>query len=118
MNKVIFKSWNWELDFGEGELRLSDHIPAKFAIAMYDFWGRLYRVEDHEKTDEDVEYVFIYDYFLNATGQIIEKRALDNEGNINLIVRIEYDLDGSRIEESCWSPTDNSPPAICRPKIK
>ena len=44
MNTKIFKKWNWEYDFGQGELSENDELPRKHAIVFRDQFNRIYRV--------------------------------------------------------------------------
>jgi hypothetical protein len=115
MTKKYFKYWNWEFDFGEIEIS-GPETDSRYAVAFYDYWKRLYRVELHNVVAED-DCIFIYDYFCDDAGNIIEKRALEEDGTtVDLIIRITYDAHGKRSREHCWSAKDGGPPVSDSPK--
>ncbi len=50
MKKKYFERWNWELDLGEEELFDSDNLSPNHAVVLFDYWGRIYRVEEYTLT--------------------------------------------------------------------
>ncbi len=118
LTRRVFERWNWERDVGEGELTDTDGASS-FAMALYDYFGRLvrvyvknpsecYRISD-DSEDETTEN-YCYDYFCDDSGRIVEKRSLDDDGGIFLIVRYNYDASRGVVTETAWSPESGSPP--------
>ena len=115
MKKKYFEHWNWELDVGEEELFDVLSLPPSHAVVLYDYWGRIYRVEIHNLgRDVDRGEVFCYDYFYNSAGLIVEKRSLDINRNVDLIIKITYNSDGQRVNETCWQTGGDYPPTIAK----
>ena len=52
----------------------------------------------------------VFDYFCDDDGRIMEKRSLDEDGNVVLIVRFTYDERKGLVTETGWSPTQNGSP--------
>jgi len=102
MNVKYFLRWDWEYDRGIDSITPEAGLPANYAIALLDFWGRLYRVVEVEG-----EAKYIYDYFCNDHGQVIEKRAVSFEdpAEISLLVRYKYEESGV-VNEQAWYPDD------------
>lgn len=122
MTEKRFQRWNWEFDFGEGPIPEEEPFPAIYAIVLYDRRGHPYRVVTRSKllidySDDDPAAfdVFAYDYFCDADGKILQKRALDEQGGVSLIVDFEYDLEKRRVIETAYDPTDGICKSINRP---
>ena len=47
----------------------------------------------------------IYDYFCGEAGTILQKRSLDENGKVVLIVDMSYS--GDAVTETAWSPESN-----------
>lgn len=110
MAQIAFERWNWEYDYGVGRLPEGMHLPPAHAIAHYDHRGRLYRVtaqikESTDRSDDDPASfgTYVYEYFCDSEGRIIQKRSLDEKGSVFLIVDVEYDVNG-QITETAWWP--------------
>ena len=131
MKKKFFKNWNWEKDFGEGLLSNDKPLPIAYAEVFYDYRGYVFRVihktaicrnqcisEEPEIITEippdEVEIdVSVYDYFYDANGRILEKRSLDDDGSVFLIVHFEYENEGTKSAEIGWYPNrENTPTKI------
>jgi hypothetical protein len=117
-----FDKWNWEFDFGECPIPTDRELPARYAIAYYDHRGRLYRVVQRIK--ELVDYsddnptafgTYVYDYFCDGAGRILQKRSLDQHGSVFLIVDFDYDVDKKEVTEIAWWPSNGSCKSIKRP---
>jgi hypothetical protein len=115
MNGRRFARWNWEFDFGEGELAAALPSPLEYAIALYDHRGRLYRVESRQRivadrADDDAEAysAFAYEYFCDLSGRILQKRDVDEQGSVFLIVDFQYDVENDTIIETAWWPHDGT----------
>jgi hypothetical protein len=111
MIKKVFKRWNWEYDFGEEPLSDNRPLPPRYAIAYFDYRGRLYRVVSRTKCNPDLgdddSSAFdtsVYDYFCDENGRILQKRSLDKESEDGVIVDLQYDDDKGEVTESAWSP--------------
>ncbi len=114
MKVVLFRKWDWNLDRGEGRLDEEAPPPSSHATAFLNWRGLPYRVvvknpSDIRSLDSNEDESFTYDYYYDDDGKIVEKRALDEEGYVDLIVRYEYDGE-TRIAETGWSTRDGSPP--------
>lgn len=113
-----FPSWNWQRDFGEGPISNDEPLPARYAIAYYDHRGRLYRLvcrvkelADLSDDDPSAYGLYVYDYYCDFRGHILQKRSLDENGSIVLIIDYEYDVAKAQITEIAWCPLDeNSKP--------
>jgi len=125
MRRRLFERWNWQFDYGECPIPEGESLPSRYAIAYYDRLDRLYRVEVCEVrrragirgVDEDqaeVE-VFVYDYFCDEKGRILQKRALGRHGEVDLIVDYEYDLERNQVIETAWWPAHETCKSIKRP---
>lgn len=113
-NIKYFKRWNWEADVGEDSLQDVQSLPKSHCQVMYNHDGHVYRVISYNSDDlivigSDDEDKSVYDYYCDKDGNILEKRSLDDEGNVVLIVQYEY-KDGKRITETAWSPTSEEAP--------
>lgn len=122
MTQKRFERWNWESDFGERPLPEDGPLPARYAIAFYDHRGRLYHVVQRVKELADLPdddhaafETYAYDYFCDANGRIIQKRSLDGQGSVFLIVDFEYDLDRKEVTQTAWWPADGSCKSVKRP---
>ncbi len=111
MTKKIYKRWNWEHDCGEGPLRDDQPLPTEYAIAYFDHRGRLYRVMERvklsiDRSDDDplAFDTFVYDYFCDENGRILQKRSLDAESEDGVIVDLAYDDEKGEVTETAWSP--------------
>jgi glycosylphosphatidylinositol transamidase (GPIT) subunit GPI8 len=122
MRQRLFERWNWEFDYGVGPIPEDEPLPSEYAIAYYDRLDRLYRVEVRRRAgvrgvDEDqseVE-VFVYDYFCDVKGRILQKRAYGEQGEVDLIVDFEYDLESNQVIETAWWPANGTCKSIKRP---
>ena len=90
MNKRFFKRWNWEYDYGDGELSEPSKEASSYATAYYDGQGRLYRVETVNRDDSEVVRL-TYDYFCDDANRVREKRSLDESASIVVLVRFYYE---------------------------
>lgn len=99
MTTKYYREWDWEIDQGVRPLEDVD-LPANHATAFFDYWGRLYRVVVVEGDSR-----FVYDYFCDAAGRILEKRSVSCEDatQVIMLVRFVYDDAGS-IREIAWWP--------------
>jgi hypothetical protein len=111
MTKKIFKHWNWEYDYGEQPLPENQPLPPEYAIAYFDYKGRLYRVIarvklsiDRSDDDPSAFYTSVYDYFCDENGRILQKRSLGDESDDGVIVDLEYDDEKQEVTETAWSP--------------
>jgi hypothetical protein len=106
MKTIRYKSWNWEYDKGEDTnppiMNSSDNADNYYAEAYYDGRGYLFRVKEFTSND-----CSIYEYFCNDDGKIIEKRSLDDNGNVYVTVRYKYDENIKEIHETAWYPESN-----------
>lgn len=121
-NVRFFAEWDWELDRGRTQLDPKS-LPPSHAVALYDWEDRLYRVSvtrdprirpvpDAPSAEEGV---VVYDYFSDPSGRVLEKRSLDEKGNVALIVRYQRDERTNEIIETAWSPEQvTAPAARCR----
>ena len=120
MDKKHYRRWNWESDQPEGPLENDAPFPRSYATVHSDYWGRVFRVEVvnpndfqfESDNDDAVEEKYIYDYFFDDSGQILEKRSLDVDGTVCLIVRFEYERDGRVVREIAWSPGQSIPSCV------
>lgn len=115
MTQQVFERWNWEYDCGEHLLPLGGGLPSVWAIAYYDKSGTLYRavsrvklLPDASDDDPDAFTVSVYDYFCTSDGRVIQKRALDDNYDVALIVDFDYDLERNQVTETAWSPVDGT----------
>jgi hypothetical protein len=117
----IFQRWDWEHDRGERPLPPDGDLPRSHAIAYYDYVDRLYRVviknrADIVARDASEDETDVFDYFCDEGGRIIEKRSLDEHGNVVLLVRFSYDESKGLVTETGWNPTQRSAPeTVVRP---
>lgn len=96
---VRFKQWNWEFDFGEGEIPVEAGPPERYAEAHFDGWGRLVRVDCREPG-----VAWHIEYFCDQEGRVIEKRSYDEFGQLAVLVRIVYDPEAGVAVEEAWAP--------------
>jgi hypothetical protein len=122
MTEKRFEKWNWEFDFGEHSIPAQGPLPARYAIASYDHRGRLYRVvqrvkelADYPDDDSGAFGIYVFDYFCDDDGRILQKRSLDQQGSVFLIVDFEYDFDRKEITEIAWWPGDGTSKSMKRP---
>ena len=121
MTMAIFERWNWENDRGEVPIQASQQLPALHAMVYFDYLGRLYRVKSivsptgHRTLAEgQVSCIFVYDYFCDGHGRLLQKRSIDENGDVSLIVDFQYsDVDGT-VSETPWSPGGGLGKAIIR----
>jgi len=122
MKPILYERWDWEYDFGVNPLSEGRPLPASFAAAFYDRLGRLYRVEIHEPvaSQEDGRRtgseIYVYDYFCDAEGRVIQKRSLGLGYEVELIVDYEYDPNGSQVTETAWWPIAGTCKSLKRAK--
>ncbi len=114
MESLLFESWNRETDVGVGELDSSLPRPCSYAEVFLDWRALPYRVvvrnpRDMKSLDKVDDEVFVYDYYYNDERKIVEKRSLDGEGRVVVIVRSEYDSE-KKIAEVGWYPQSGKPP--------
>jgi hypothetical protein len=122
MTQRIFEHWNWRFDYGERPIPETEPLPARYAIAYYDHRNRLYRVvqrvkelADYPDDDPAAFMTYVYDYFCDVNGRVIQKRSLDEQGSVFLIVDFEYDLDRREVTETAWWPADGPCKSLKRP---
>lgn len=122
MTEKRFERWNWEFDCGEAPIAEGISLPPRYAIAYYDYRGRLYRVVKRVKqaadcSDDDPTAfeMFVYDYFCDADGRILQKRSLDERGSVFLIVDFNYDLQKNEVTETAWWPDGGQRKSRTRP---
>jgi hypothetical protein len=125
MRRRLFERWNWQFDYGECPIPEDKPLPSTYAIAYYDRLDRLYRVEVVEvqtragvrgvgEDQAEVE-VFVYDYFCDVKGRILQKRSYGEQGEVDLIVDYEYDIENNRVIETAWWPATGTCKSIKRP---
>ena len=104
--RKFFRTWNWEYDIGEGELPAQPLPAPPYAVAYYDSRGRLYRAEILEPPSPGVEgeLRFVYDYFCDDSGRVLEKRALDTNLVVALIVSFVYGQAGEAPTQVAFTP--------------
>jgi hypothetical protein len=111
MKTRLFRRWNWEFDFGVDELAGGAPVPLTYAVAFYDQHDRLYRVELRSREELDGaggKVSIMYEYFCGRDGRVLQKRSIDEHGDVQLIVDFEYsDTD---VTEIAWWPASN----ICK----
>jgi hypothetical protein len=102
------------LDCGEQQIDENATLPNSYARVLLDWRGFPYRVVARNPLEfrllnsaDDEEYV--YDYFYDDAGRILEKRSLDSNGNVEMIVRSEYDGE-NKIAEIGWAPNREEAP--------
>lgn len=123
MTQQRFEAWNWQFDYGERPMPADAPLPKQYAIASYDDKGRLYRVVKRESDrvvrGEEVPAafdVFVYDYFCDCDGRVLQKRSLDEQGDVFLIVDYEYNTEKGEVTESAWYPdTGPAKRSVTRP---
>jgi hypothetical protein len=99
MQVVRYRHWNWEFDYGEGELAVTEPSPRSYTDAHFDHRGRLVRAECHDSAEQ-----WCYEYFCDEAGRVLEKRSYDENGQLCVLVRIQYDLEAGVAIETAWSP--------------
>lgn len=111
MTKRFYRNWNWEFDYGVDPLPEGTPLDARYAIAYYDHLDRLYRVDiwDAPAVDGDTNQsgdfsLSRYDYFCDSKGHILQKRSLEDNGDVFLIVDLDYDDEQARVRETAWLP--------------
>jgi hypothetical protein len=77
----VYKRWDLMHNRGVGPLTAEEPLPPRYAIAYYDYLGRLYRVEERIMVRggggaPPVEHLFIYDYFCDRRGRILQRRIM------------------------------------------
>jgi hypothetical protein len=121
MKPILYERWDWEFDLGVNPLPEGRPLPASFTAAFHDRLGRLYRVEIHEpvagqeggrRTSSEI---YVYDYFCDAEGRVIQKRSLGPGYEVQLIVDYEYDQNGSQVTETAWWPISGTCKSLKRP---
>lgn len=121
MKTQMFRSWNWEFDYGEAPIPETEPVPAVHAVAFYDGRGRLYRVEERvspsgfsflkEGQEPDV---YRYDYYCDETGRILQKRSLAEDGQVAIIVDFAYNDEAATLTQTAWSPDGGFAKSITR----
>ena len=114
MIQKMFEFWNWELDKGERPISSDSVLPPRYAIAYYDYRGCLYRVVKRVKEradggddDPSAYQVYVYDYFSTPNGRVLQKRSLNEDGSVFLIVDCEYNDKGDEVKETAWWPSES-----------
>ncbi len=113
MSRRIYASWNWQFDRGETVIADRERPPLNHAIAYHDRLGRLYRVEVIDQLNPSERYV--YDYFCDRSGKVLQKRSYSDEGEVDLIIDYDYDLERGVVAETAWRPSDDITKRIERP---
>lgn len=113
MRVDLYREWNWEFDFGVERIKSVEESPNKYAIAYYDNKERLFRVDCVIEGQ-----VSRYDYFCNERGRVIQKRALNDDGSVFIIVDLEYDDQREIVTEVGWCPGDPTCKSYHRPMAK
>ena len=104
---TVYRNWSWENDCGEEELPDIPETAESFAVVYRDDRGFPYRVVVHNPSDvirsidRNDDESFTYDYVYADDGSLIEKRSLDEDGDVFLIVRRVMDANGT-VRESAW----------------
>ena len=107
MRKQLFHQWNWEFDYGVEPIDEREQLPENHAVAYFDRLGRLYRVEVCGGSSANHPAgVFRYDYFCDERGRILQKRSLDDNNEVFVIVDFDYDDQKSYVTETAWWPND------------
>ena len=106
-----YRRWNWEFDYGTDEIMDDNELAKDFATVYYDQFERLYRVEV-QRSDIVEEGAWVYDYFCDMNGRVLQKRSLDERGGVFLIVDIEYCE--TEIIETAWMPENGLSKSIRR----
>jgi len=115
MNNILyFKRWNWEADVGEDPIINSNDLPKVYCKVMLDYRGFVFRVveygsDDFIVIDSDNNEITVYDYYCDDNGNVLEKRSLDDGGNIIIIIQSEYS-NGNKVAEIAWNPNANEDP--------
>jgi hypothetical protein len=103
----IYRRWRWDIDCGEEEI---SHLPGEyetFAIVYHDDRLLPYRVvcvngaEGAREITLTEPFKYCYDYLYADDGRLMEKRSLDEMGEVDLIVRYQRLSDGST-KETAW----------------
>lgn len=118
MSSLLFERWNWERDEGEVKVPEAGIRPASFAEVLLDWRGLPYRVivknpPDFRSLDSMQDETFVYDYYYDDKGQVVEKRSLDEDGKIIVIVRYEYEGE-RKVAEVGWRTDAEHPPKRVR----
>ena len=100
MKRIRYRKWNWEFDYGIGEI-CDDENPNAYTDAYFDNAGRLYRADSHKQ-----DFHCSYEYFCDDRGRITEKRNYDDSGKLFVMVRISYDEATGMATETAWYPDD------------
>jgi hypothetical protein len=108
MQFVRYRRWNWEFDYGEGELPVTEPTPTCYTDVLFDHWGRLVRADCHDSAAH-----WWYEYFCDQVGRVIEKRSYDEHGHLCVLVCIQYDAEPGVATETAWCP-DQRGVAIAR----
>jgi hypothetical protein len=108
----IYKRWDWENDKGIELISNHDMLPEEYVIVNFDYRNLIYRIVEKVKTniidDNSIE-TWTYDYYYDDMKRLVEKRSLDESGNVSLIVHYVY-KNGIRVEEIGWNPDSEEPP--------
>src|SRR5262245_41486155 len=105
MKTKTYRRWNWEFDHGVDELSDAEARPLTHAVAFYDQYNRLYRVELRDADGTEGKVTTSYDYFCAHDGRVLQKRSIGERGEVHLIVDMEYsDTD---VKETAWWPESN-----------
>ncbi len=115
MKTITYSEWDWENDVGIGLIEGSSPLPGRHALVLLDDRSFPFRVIVRNPRSIRVigsaaEEVWVYDYFCDGEGRILEKRSLAENSEVALIVRYEYE-GGTKVAECGWSPTRGRPPS-------
>lgn len=119
MKQLVFRKWDWEHDKGIGPITGQLPPPASHVAVLYDDRGLPYRVRvqnpDDLKSLDRVhdDRTYVYDYTYDDDGRVLEKRALDANYDVALIVRYQY-VSGKKTAEVGWSPQKGGAPIRVR----
>lgn len=114
MKISYFETWDWNLDQGDSPIDKTDCLPKSHAKVFVDWRELPYRVVVNNPSairslNSPQDELFIYDYFYDDAGKVVEKRALDEAGDVLMIVRYEYEGE-RKVSEIGWSTKSNAPP--------
>ena len=115
--QVVYESWNWEFDYGVNPIQEGQPKPSRHAIAFHDDRGSLFRVvlldsgvSNAADAKQQKRSNIYYDYFCDDSGRIVEKRSLDENFDLVVIVRYEYDTKRQVLTETAWYPESSDAP--------
>lgn len=111
MSVRVYKSWDWEHDRAAGPIEEGERVPESRAIVHLDYRGLPYRVIVKNPTnimpvEASGERTFVYDYFYGTDRRLLEKRSLDGQFQVVVIIRYDYDDAQRMVTETSWYPGD------------